>query len=123
MKKLLQLEEAAMLALAIVLVYAFRLPAGWWFYPLLIIGPDISMLGYAAGPRFGAWCYNLFHHKGVAVLLFVIGLYAHIPGLEVAGLVMFGHSSLDRVFGYGLKYEEDFKSTHLGRLQGGRGRR
>jgi len=29
---------------------------------------------------------------------------------------MFGHSSMDRMFGYGLKTEEGFKYTHLGMI-------
>jgi hypothetical protein len=27
---------------------------------------------------------------------------------------LLGHSSFDRVLGYGLKYDDDFKHTHLG---------
>ncbi|TDW99810.1 DUF4260 domain-containing protein [Dinghuibacter silviterrae] len=113
MKQLLQLEEAAMLALALVLVYSLRLPSGWWMYPVLLIGPDVSMLGYLVGPRAGAFTYNLFHHKGVGIALFVLGLYGHQPGLQTAGLILFGHSSMDRIFGFGLKFADDFKHTHL----------
>ena len=29
---------------------------------------------------------------------------------------LFGHSSLDRVMGYGLKHEDAFQNTHLGRI-------
>ena len=29
---------------------------------------------------------------------------------------LFGHSSFDRVFGYGLKHENAFQNTHLGRI-------
>jgi len=28
--------------------------------------------------------------------------------------VLYGHSSFDRLCGYGLKYVDDFKHTHLG---------
>jgi hypothetical protein len=82
-------------------------------YPLLVIGPDISMLCYLAGPRTGAFAYNLFHHKAVSIALFVLGLYGHEPGLQTAGLLLFGHASLDRIFGFGLKFSDDFKHTHL----------
>jgi len=29
---------------------------------------------------------------------------------------LLGHSSFDRVFGYGLKHEDAFQNTHLGRI-------
>ena len=81
---------------------------------MLLLGPDISMLGYAGGNKIGAFLYNLFHHKGVAVLLFVIGLLLPDRITEIAGIILFGHSSMDRMFGYGLKLKEGFKHTHLG---------
>jgi hypothetical protein len=34
--------------------------------------------------------------------------------LQIAGIILFGHSSMDRTFGYGLKLGEGFKYTHLG---------
>ena len=36
--------------------------------------------------------------------------------LMFAGTILLGHSSLDRVFGYGLKYPDSFKATHLGMI-------
>ena len=30
--------------------------------------------------------------------------------------ILFGHSSFDRVLGYGLKHEDAFQNTHLGRI-------
>ena len=112
MKNLIRLEEAAMFGLAI---YGLSLcNVAWWWYLLLLLGPDISMLGYLAGTKTGAACYNLCHHKGIAVLLFVAGLA--MPGilLQTIGMVVFGHSAMDRLFGYGLKFEQGFRFTHLG---------
>jgi hypothetical protein len=63
----------------------------------------------------GAWCYNLFHHKGIAVALIAAG-YTMDNWLLIAGIVLFGHASMDRVAGYGLKYENGFKFTHLGEI-------
>jgi hypothetical protein len=34
--------------------------------------------------------------------------------LALAGVIMLGHSSFDRVLGYGLKYGDSFRHTHLG---------
>ncbi|MEH7648941.1 DUF4260 family protein, partial [Bacillus toyonensis] len=32
------------------------------------------------------------------------------------GLIWIAHIGMDRMFGYGLKYETDFKDTHIQRL-------
>ena len=101
-----------MLGLAI---YALTfLQVEWWWYIILILGPDISMIGYAAGNKAGAAIYNLVHHKGVAIVFFVIGFTMPNTLLQIIGIVLFGHSSMDRMFGYGLKTEQGFKYTHLG---------
>ena len=112
MKNLLKLEELLMLGLALFLFS--RLDYTWGWYALLFLAPDLSMLGYLAGPRLGAWTYNLVHHKGTAVALYVLGYWFAAPWLMFAGTLLLGHSSLDRVFGYGLKYPDSFKATHLG---------
>ena len=113
MKNLLKLEELALFLLAL---YLFTLlPYAWWWFPLLLLAPDLGMLGYLAGPAVGAWTYNVVHHKAVAVVVYVVGALLAVPLLQLAGVIMLGHSSLDRVFGYGLKYADAFSHTHLGR--------
>ncbi len=114
MKIILKLEELAMLLLAVYALYSVQV--SWWVYLILALGPDISMIGYLAGNRVGAFSYNLFHHKGIAVLLFLTGCIWPSWGLYLAGAIIFGHASMDRFFGYGLKYEEGFKFTHLGEI-------
>lgn len=112
MKTLLKLEEAAMFGISLLALVQYD-PA-WWWYALLLLGPDISMLGYLAGNRTGAELYNFFHHKGIAILVFIMGIYSGMTWLEMSGLLLFGHSSMDRMLGYGLKTYEGFKHTHLG---------
>jgi uncharacterized membrane protein SpoIIM required for sporulation len=112
MKNILKLEELAMFSLSIWALYFLN--AEWWYYLLLLLGPDISLIGYAGGNKMGAIIYNLFHHKGVAVILFVTGLLLPDKVIEITGIILFGHSSMDRMFGYGLKLKEGFKHTHLG---------
>ena len=114
MKNLLKLEEFLMLALALFLFS--KLDYGWGWYTLWFFAPDLSMVGYLANPRLGAWTYNLIHHKGLAVVLYVLGNLLSIPWLMFAGTILFGHSSFDRIMGYGLKHEDAFQSTHLGRI-------
>jgi hypothetical protein len=72
------------------------------------------MLGYLVNTRVGAITYNLFHHKGIAIVFYLLGVFLTIPELTLVGVVLFGHSSFDRVLGYGLKYSDNFKNTHLG---------
>lgn len=114
MKNLIKLEEVAMFGFSIVL---FSMTSfAWWWYPILILTPDIGMIGYLAGSKVGAFTYNLFHHKAVAILILCLGWFFGSFWLELIGIILFGHSSLDRILGYGLKYLDSFKHTHLGRI-------
>jgi len=74
------------------------------------------MIGYLAGPRMGAWSYNFFHHKGIAIAVFPVGHAMGSVPLMMTGLILLGHSSMDRMLGFGLKLETGFKDTHLGRI-------
>lgn len=112
MKWLLKAEELVMLLLSIFLLW--NSDADWYWYVLVLLGPDISMLGYLVNDKVGAALYNLFHHKGLAILLFMVGMYLSLDLLLRIGVVLFGHASLDRMAGYGLKYNKGFAFTHLG---------
>jgi hypothetical protein len=72
------------------------------------------MMGYLFSNRVGAILYNLFHHKGIAIGFYLAGIFLSNQQLMFVGLLLFGHSSFDRVFGYGLKYPDSFHNTHLG---------
>ena len=82
----------------------------------LFLAPDIGFIGYAINTKVGALTYNLLHHKGIAVASYIAGLHFSIPELQFAGLLLFGHSSFDRMLGYGLKYNDSFHHTHLGMI-------
>jgi len=114
MKNLLKLEEAFMFGLSIFLFS--KLDYAWWWYPLLILAPDLSMVGYLINPGFGAITYNFVHHKAVGISLLMLGMILVNQPLQLAGLILFGHSSMDRALGYGLKYSDSFQNTHLGRI-------
>jgi hypothetical protein len=112
MKYLLKLEELFMFALSIFLFS--KLGFAWWWYPVLLFTPDLSMLGYLVSPQLGAATYNLIHVKALGISIFIMGTILAIQPLQLAGLILFGHSSMDRVLGYSLKYPDAFKHTHLG---------
>lgn len=112
MKITLKLEELAMFALG---VFAFnQLDFAWWWFLVLLFTPDIGMLGYGINLKIGALIYNVFHHKGLAVLVYIIGVYLANDVLQLAGIILFSHASFDRFFGFGLKYKTSFNDTHLG---------
>ena len=56
MKTTLRIEELAE-ALFALFVFA-HLPYAWWVLPAAFPLPDLSMAGYLAGARVGAFCYN-----------------------------------------------------------------
>jgi Domain of unknown function (DUF4260) len=114
MRNLLRLEGFALFVLSIFLFSQLAYP--WWFYPLLFFVPDLSMVGYLGGPRLGAIIYNAVHHYAVSIGLYILGFFLGLPLLQLIGVILLGHSSLDRALGYGLKYEDSFQNTHLGKI-------
>jgi hypothetical protein len=114
MKTLLKSEELIQFLGAI---YLFsRLNFAWWWFPALILSPDISMIGYLVNPAIGAVLYNFVHHKGLGIIIGLLGLMLGNQVLMLIGVILFAHSCMDRVAGYGLKYFDSFKHTSLGNL-------
>lgn len=108
---LIKLEELGMFLFSMLIFSS--LSFAWWWFPLLILVPDISMMGYTVNSKVGAICYNIFHHKAIALLVIAIGYYLLDDTWILAGAILFGHASLDRIFDYGFKYFTGFKHTHL----------
>jgi hypothetical protein len=77
---------------------------------------DIGILGYVVNPKIGAFTYNLFQYKGVAIVLLVLEMLFFGDMYTLIGIVLFSHLALDRALGYGLKYSDSFKNTHLGKI-------
>ncbi|MFK7813447.1 MAG: DUF4260 domain-containing protein [Maribacter sp.] len=114
MKYILKIEEVFMFGLGL---YLFSLlPYQWWWFLILILAPDIGMIGYLFSNRTGALLYNLFHHKGLAIAIYLLGTYLSVPVVQLIGVILFAHSAMDRIMGYGLKYDKGFKYTHLGEI-------
>jgi hypothetical protein len=114
MKLLLKLEEVA---LFLICIYAFSfLNFAWWWFPALLLVPDLSMLGYVINPAIGAVFYNVVHHKAVGFLIGAAGVMTGNQNLMLAGVILVAHSAVDRALGYGLKYSDSFKHTSSGTL-------
>ena len=114
MKLIIRLEELSKLLAAY--IFTILLGYSWWWFWALILLPDLSMVGYLVNTRVGAILYNLVHHQGIALAIIFFGYITHSSPAMLAGVVLFGHSSLDRVFGYGLKYPDSFQHNHLGQI-------
>ena len=113
-RTLLRLEAAAALAGA-VLAYS-SLGGRWSLFALLFLVPDLSMLGYLAGARVGAACYDAAHTYLGPALLAVAGATSGVHGLLSVACIWAAHVGFDRLLGYGLKYGTGFGDTHLGRV-------
>jgi hypothetical protein len=112
MNNLIKLEQVALFCFSIFLF--IQTDFTWWWFPALILLPDLSMLGYLINPKIGALSYNFFHHQALALLILCLGWQIQINSIYLTGIILLGHSSMDRIFGYGLKYPDNFKHTHLG---------
>ncbi|HEX7255325.1 MAG TPA: DUF4260 domain-containing protein [Gaiellaceae bacterium] len=111
---LLRLEGLA-LGVGAVLLYADG-DHSWWLFALLILAPDVSFLGYLAGPRVGAVAYNLLHNLVFPIALGTAGALAGSDPAVAVALIWLAHIGVDRALGYGLKYPTAFKDTHLQRV-------
>ncbi|MCX7306075.1 MAG: DUF4260 domain-containing protein [Hyphomicrobiales bacterium] len=111
---LLRLEWIAVFAAAVV---GYVLAGGTWqLFVILILAPDLAMLGYLAGPAVGAWAYNAFHLLLWPAVLLIAGLYADKAVAVQVAAIWTAHIAMDRALGYGLKLPTGFADTHLGRI-------
>ena len=88
---------------------------------VLILSILLAMAGYWLNARTGAIAYNAVHsYVGPLALA-----GAALAGMQLVDLdhgwlayafIWTAHIAFDRALGYGLKYPEGFKSTHLGLL-------
>jgi hypothetical protein len=86
----------------------------WGMFALLFLVPDLSMLGYLAGRRAGAACYNAAHSYLGPAALAALGMATSTHALAAVACIWAAHVGFDRLLGYGLKYGTSFGDTHLG---------
>lgn len=84
-----------------------------WLLLVLALVPDVSMIGYLAGPRLGSLSYNLAHTYTLPLALGSFGFWVDSRLSVLVTLIWAGHIGADRLVGYGLKFESGFKETHL----------
>jgi hypothetical protein len=115
MPRLILRAEGLALGLLAVFLYG-RLGESWWLFAALILVPDLTLLGYLAGPRAGAAIYNAGHSLAGPAILACLGFVLPAFILIAIALVWIAHIGADRALGLGLKYGSGFSFTHLGRI-------
>jgi uncharacterized protein DUF4260 len=105
--------EGLVLAGLSVLLYAV-VDGSWVLFVLLLLVPDVGMLGYLRGTTAGALIYNLFHTYLLPALLITLGIVVGADLPVLLALIWFAHIGLDRMLGFGLKFPSGFGDTHLG---------
>jgi hypothetical protein len=113
MKNILKLESVGLFMLFTGAYFHFY-SGTWGLYLALFFIPDLSFAFFLITKKIGAIAYNVFHHQGVLVLLFLIGYFLKEDSIMKIALIFLAHSTFDRVAGYGLKYFDSFDHTHLG---------
>ncbi|MBM4763732.1 DUF4260 family protein [Bacillus sp. B15-48] len=88
----------------------------WLLFFVLLLVPDISMLGYLINNKIGARLYNFFHTYTIVIIVISWGLLLENQTALAIGLIWSAHIGMDRMIGYGLKYPTEFKDNHLNRV-------
>jgi len=114
MKLQLKLEGVALLFVGLIGFYFTDY--SWWLFAVLLLTPDVGMIGYTVNTKIGAITYNLFHHLLIAFIVLALGYFMELQIVFMYGWIMVTHIGMDRIMGYGLKYPDAFKNTHLDKL-------
>jgi hypothetical protein len=86
----------------------------WGWFALLFLVPDVSLLGFLRPPnKLSTGFYNVVHCYALPLLL---GLAAWNRSSGPAGqfaLIWVAHIGFDRFLGFGLKFPQSFRITHI----------
>jgi hypothetical protein len=113
-RNILRSEGAVLLTAGLVAFAATN--ERWWLVPALLFLPDLFMAGYARSSRLGARLYNLAHSYPLPAIVGGLALWQGTVLLQAAAVLWFAHIGLDRLLGYGLKHDDSFTHTHLGKI-------
>jgi hypothetical protein len=111
---LLRIEGCLVLAASVLLYWQMHF--GWLMFAILLLTPDISMVGYLGGVKIGASVYNFVHTLIGPLLLIGFSVLTARTSLLAYGFIWTAHIGMDRMMGFGLKYPTNFKDTHLQRV-------
>ncbi|MBY0204122.1 MULTISPECIES: DUF4260 domain-containing protein [Paenibacillus] len=105
-----------LLVLAAATTIYFYNDYSWWLFLLLLLVPDVFMIGYVANNKLGALIYNVGHTYIIPMVFLAAGYVLKMEVLTLISFIWIAHIGMDRMFGFGLKYETEFKDTHLQRV-------
>lgn len=111
---LLKLEGLAVFLLALAIYW--QQSFSWSLFWSTVLLPDVALLGYLVNAKVGARMYNITHSKLLPSALAVVAIAMGNTLFSALALIWFVHIGVDRMLGYGLKYPEGFKATHLGAI-------
>jgi len=111
LRKIISLEY--LLAFLVTVFFYWHFEFSFLYFVLLLLLPDITMLGYIVNTKVGALFYNIGHSLVVPAILLIVGFVTVSTTLLMASIIWLAHIFLDRALGYGLKYDEAFTKTHL----------
>ncbi len=115
MPNLLLRLEGLTVFIASIAAYAHQGGSIWLFLALLLT-PDLGALSYLISLRVGSIAYNTVHFYTLPILLAGVAFAFNMPTMLLIALIWFAHIGMDRVAGYGLKYQTAFKDTHMQRV-------
>lgn len=110
----LRTEGLVIFITAIILYYRFR--GSVWLFVLLLLTPDVCIIGYVWGNKVGAVIYNIIHSYVLPLITLMAGIFYGSRLIILLALIWIAHIGMDRLFGFGLKKTTGFKDTHLGRI-------
>lgn len=111
---LLKLEGLAVFILALAIFW--QQSFSWSLFWSTVLLPDLALCGYLVNVKMGAQLYNITHSKLFPSVLAGAAIVMGNTLFSALALIWFVHIGFDRMLGYGLKYPEGFKVTHLGAI-------
>ncbi|UEX89655.1 DUF4260 domain-containing protein [Staphylococcus ratti] len=111
MSNLIKLENACVFITAVSVYFIFDFSL--WIFLLLLLVPDITMIGYAFNKEIGSKIYNLGHTYVLPIIVTLFYLLSKEELLLQISLIWLAHISMDRTIGYGLKYALSFDKTTI----------
>lgn len=111
---LLKFEGFAVFLLALAIFW--QQSFSWSLFWSTVLLPDLAMFGYLVNAKVGARLYNITHSKLLPSAIAVLAIAMSNSLFSALALIWFVHIGFDRMLGYGLKYPEGFKVTHLGAI-------
>jgi len=116
MKPSLLLRLEGLLVFIVALLSYTQLNGNWILFTLLLLAPDVSMLGYLKDVKLGALTYNAIHTYALPAMLFAVSYFTGFNLGLLLSIIWFAHIGRDRLLGFGLKYPTEFRDTHLQRI-------